>query len=517
MCADDADNVIIPTEISTSDLISTIKSSLSTTLSRSPLRHPESKSQDNAPDNIAAQAITLLQSLPASDQSSTRAPPPPSTSDDSHLPLTTLHRLLSTILKPLFSPQSHTAPSFSSNSRLTASGRKNPFPNSASLINTRFSSNTFALLDESAKPWKFAAPWSTSLLFWVLSQYTPLNAKTKKDALDTHFPLLVPPILTLIDDEDTHSKASGCTALERFADLLQECQSNLLERTGLADVFIDALVPTMSLLPTLTPEKESILVLGALYPAFRSVISARWPLKPSPIPHSTASASTSTSAPTLKPKAKTNPLTSPPPPNLLPLNTLLRHGLIHSFPYTHPNSPPLTSLLLHQLTLTLPLLGIHSARYLKELIPLLASILTNPFAATAGAEGVEMLRAAVAALRGLLGECAGRFEVEGGKGGVGDGNEGWALEVLRACVGCWMRVVDDEREHEHEHENERKRRDAKKATRTRDMDSLEVLKRELKDLVRVLKEAAPHLDTQGHLRRLVEVEGALEELLLLEG
>ena len=51
--------------------------------------------------------------------------------------------------------------------------------------------------------------------------------------------------------------------------------ASLLQRTGLGDVFYDALMPCLSYLPTLTPEEESLRLLSAVYPTFIFLIRAR--------------------------------------------------------------------------------------------------------------------------------------------------------------------------------------------------------------------------------------------------
>lgn len=57
--------------------------------------------------------------------------------------------------------------------------------------------------------------------------------------------------------------------------------ATLLQRTGLGEVFYDALMPCLSYLPTLTPEKESLRLLSAVYPALVSLIRAKTPGKDS--------------------------------------------------------------------------------------------------------------------------------------------------------------------------------------------------------------------------------------------
>ena len=52
--------------------------------------------------------------------------------------------------------------------------------------------------------------------------------------------------------------------------------ADLLKRTGLGEVFTDALMPCLSYLPTLTPEEESIELLGAVYPALLALVRTRF-------------------------------------------------------------------------------------------------------------------------------------------------------------------------------------------------------------------------------------------------
>ena len=91
--------------------------------------------------------------------------------------------------------------------------------------------------------------------------------------IEENWPFVIPPILALIDDEDTTLKIKGCEALMT---LLKVVPSNLLQRTGLYEVFEEALVPGLSYLPTLTPEEESINLLHKVYPTLVELNSVRY-------------------------------------------------------------------------------------------------------------------------------------------------------------------------------------------------------------------------------------------------
>lgn len=76
--------------------------------------------------------------------------------------------------------------------------------------------------------------------------------------------MLIPPLLALIDDHTTNVKAKGC---ELLILLLRNTTPALLTRTGLGDVFQDAVMPCLLSLPSLTPTEESIKLLSQAYPA----------------------------------------------------------------------------------------------------------------------------------------------------------------------------------------------------------------------------------------------------------
>ena len=92
--------------------------------------------------------------------------------------------------------------------------------------------------------------------------------------MQANWPLITPPLLALIDDSSLEYKISGCNSL--FI-LLEKCPSALLERTGLGEVFEDAVMPCLSYLPSLTEEPDSLRILGAAYPVLIQLALARFP------------------------------------------------------------------------------------------------------------------------------------------------------------------------------------------------------------------------------------------------
>lgn len=83
--------------------------------------------------------------------------------------------------------------------------------------------------------------------------------------LQEHWPLYTPVLLTLLDEpQPTSLKLRALSIFRRF---WRVCPDGLLSRTGLAEVFEQAVFPTVLNLPSLTPEAESCDLLAAAYPA----------------------------------------------------------------------------------------------------------------------------------------------------------------------------------------------------------------------------------------------------------
>ena len=96
----------------------------------------------------------------------------------------------------------------------------------------------------------------------------------QETTVEANWPLVIPPILTLMDDESTECKIKGCELLTTFLGVIPPL---LLERTGLGQVFQEAHMQCLSYLPSLTTEGESLQLLGAVYPTRLSLVHARFP------------------------------------------------------------------------------------------------------------------------------------------------------------------------------------------------------------------------------------------------
>ncbi|ETN42161.1 uncharacterized protein HMPREF1541_04102 [Cyphellophora europaea CBS 101466] len=316
--------------------------------------------------------------------------------------LDTLRELLTQIIKPLFSanPQPSLAPS----------GRKTHFAPAVTLPHSQT-----LVLDDSDKPWKLAFSTLTlPLLTSILQSYPTLPASILKPTLEQQIFLLTPALLNLIDDTTPLSKATGFQLLHHLSDALVLANSNILHPSGLTDVFIDAIKPNFMLLPSLTPEEDSLLTLRPLYPAYLSLVRARFQQS---LPDSTPSQA-SHGAEESKRQGY--------------LTLLLRHGLLASLAHlgagTNTSHVELTTFLVAQVGEVAGAMGIYATAHLQRVLPLLRTVACDPFATSAPG----LLLAALGAIGAVVDVAEERVRQE------------WWGEVLRACVGAWLSTVDDE-------------------------------------------------------------------------
>ena len=174
------------------------------------------------------------------------------------------------------------------------------------------------------------------LLKWCV---TALDAELAQ----THWPMIVPPIMTLLDETDTKNKILGCHLLEN---LLRTTPTAMLARTGLAEVFEQTVEPLLLYLPTLTPEEESIALLDAAYPALIAIVNARYP--------------------------------DGADQKRLKRLSLLLDQVLKSIGHVSDHSR-LVSLLLVQVSEVVKLMGVDSVAQLRHVMPMLTSILSTPF------------------------------------------------------------------------------------------------------------------------------------------
>ncbi|CAK3873400.1 CCA tRNA nucleotidyltransferase, mitochondrial [Lecanosticta acicola] len=218
--------------------------------------------------------------------------------------------------------------------------------------------------DESiTKPWKSTKDaFSLDLLRWVVRR---LDAKLAAQ----FWPLIVPPILTLIDDWEAKYKTVGAEFLHG---LLKATPHELLRRTGLGEVFEEALMPCLSCLPTLTPEPESLALLNQAYPTLLTLTNLRHPPPPTSNPQ-----------------------------RIKALDSILRRGPLQSYSLLPPHVPSIRATLLAHLTTLLDLLDLNSVKHIIDVLPLIADVLGRPY----NPDNREMLFRAADALQALMRNC----------------------------------------------------------------------------------------------------------------
>ncbi|QRW05517.1 short chain dehydrogenase [Ceratobasidium sp. AG-Ba] len=101
------------------------------------------------------------------------------------------------------------------------------------------------------QPWKFHGIGSWNTLAWVLSHL-------ESDSFESLWPLIIPPLLTLVDDYDPAYKIRGIAVTNA---LLQRISASLLHRTGIDELLFKAL---QSALQNLTSDQSPTLLRAAM-------------------------------------------------------------------------------------------------------------------------------------------------------------------------------------------------------------------------------------------------------------
>jgi tRNA nucleotidyltransferase (CCA-adding enzyme) len=277
--------------------------------------------------------------------------------------------------------------------------------------------------DSPEKLWKHSAPWSVDVLRLILDQYGTLEVSLQKPAIEYQFPFLVPPILSLLDDGDIAQKKAGCDLLRVLCSHLVRCESRILNRTRLTKAFEDSLAHNMLLLPSLTPEEESLQILSSLYPTYRALVAASF----------TATSSftrSSTGKPTAAPKDRllvSSEVLDQQTSRQAMLDRILRNGILAGYMHASDHVQ-IATLLVSEISYVVTMMGASSAKYLSTLLPMLRVILTNPL----GTAYPPLLKSAVIALRELILQCWPRIA------------ELWWEESSRSVVGLWLLLSEEE-------------------------------------------------------------------------
>ena len=91
--------------------------------------------------------------------------------------------------------------------------------------------------------------------------------------MDRSWNLFIPPLVTLLDDSSTPIRSRALSILSAF---LPKLGAKRLKMTGLADVFEEAVIPTLTFLPNITPVDESMQLLPPAYDALFVLSDVGW-------------------------------------------------------------------------------------------------------------------------------------------------------------------------------------------------------------------------------------------------
>ncbi|KAK3390976.1 hypothetical protein B0H63DRAFT_539533 [Podospora didyma] len=285
--------------------------------------------------------------------------------------------ILQHYLRPLFSK--------SKPSSVTASGRKAEYVDR--------SSTHHRPEDESheTKPWKYVDFRAIPAVSWAVHE-------ADENLIAQHWPLFIPVLMTLVDDSTTSIRQRGLLALTQF---LAKFPSKTLRDTGLGKVFEETIFPTLSYLPSITPEAESLLLLPPAYSALLCLASKQ---QQQPSPQKTKL-----------------------------LDKLLREGIFTGYFYAKAHVR-IVEVLCQQAALVIGQMGIHAVKHLKDLIPMISSIMIDPFAPACPATLVS----AIQALQAILANCWPRIASSGGGP--------WQDEIINALVLCWLNWHEEKEE-----------------------------------------------------------------------
>lgn len=263
--------------------------------------------------------------------------------------------------------------------------------------------------DESVtRPWKSPTEsYALDLLRWCVKSLTP-------PLTGRYWPLLVPPLLTLLDDTDTKYKALGA---EFLGNLLKATSPNMLARTGLPDVFRESLQPSLHYLPPLTPEAESVRLLCVAYPTIFTLFSAQY---------------SSNNAMSGAVEKDDHAYDEAEARYKQALASLLHSNILPSFTHIEPHAvyPALTGMLLLSVRMVLERLGIDSTAQLIHVIPLLRGVLAEDSFAATTIVSLACMTEAARTLASVIANAWPRMRE-------------WRAEILGILCGAWLRLVEE--------------------------------------------------------------------------
>ncbi|TGO23486.1 hypothetical protein BPAE_0130g00040 [Botrytis paeoniae] len=217
----------------------------------------------------------------------------------------------------------------------------------------------------SKQPWRSNIPYTIPVLQWIVDVIPADLLRTQA------WPLLTTPILILLDSS---SNPIRIHALRILPMLFSKMGDKLLQQTGLGDVFENTIHPVLLFLPSTTPVEETLKLLPEGYKALNALCNAIWPSK------GDEDASTSVTTIAIKKPSKhtTTPSKSPAQLRLAFLDRIIRHAVLPA--YLHCQEiPSVVEILVVQTGIIIPEMKIPGVKHLKDILPILVNILSNPF------------------------------------------------------------------------------------------------------------------------------------------
>ncbi|KFY43860.1 hypothetical protein V495_03711 [Pseudogymnoascus sp. VKM F-4514 (FW-929)] len=282
--------------------------------------------------------------------------------------------VLKGFLRPLFAT--------STPRTITSQGRKAPNEN----LGTRIA-EVASSADAVSKPWKFKDIHSVTVFKWVVT-------KADEGLISKNWHLFVPPLMTLLDDSTTSVRASGLTILSEF---LKKTPPRMLVQTGLSDLLEEALMPTLSFLPTLTPVAESQLLLQKAYTALLELGDIRYASEDN--------------------KSERNRF----------YDRLMREGVFNGIHHCG-DITLILELLLAEMSEIISRLHIYSIRHVKDILPLLSAVLVDPFAPsnpTLLLRGIKTIQTTILNCWPILSE------------------EHHRVQIVKALSICWINLTEE--------------------------------------------------------------------------
>ncbi|KAI1277129.1 hypothetical protein F5Y07DRAFT_113989 [Xylaria sp. FL0933] len=308
--------------------------------------------------------------------------------------------VLTGFLRPIFAKSRSAA--------VTASGRPTAFPEPPSRYTQGDGFGGGADDITVKKSWKYSQRYAVTVFEWSLE-----NADT--DLLQEHWPLYTPALLTLLDEPQPVSLK--LRALSIFRKFWRLCPEGLLSRTGLAEVFEQAVFPTVLNLPSLTPEAESHDLLAAAYPALFDMAG----LVDTDL-ETTENESTSEQA--KQQKSLQSKGFSEAQRKLL--DKIVREGIMVGYHHAKEHIR-LVEFFCETLRRLVSGMGILSVKYLKDIVPMISGILVDPF----GTKYPPTLLSATHLLQAVLQTCWPRIPH-------------YCNEIIKIAMLCWLNIEDED-------------------------------------------------------------------------